>query len=175
MRTLALVPVGITLGDPAGVGPEILVKAFAESGVADWEQNFLIIGNEKPLQQACKALGVKLEYQKVELPLPEKLPHVALVEPPDTEIPEGLMPGRPDAHTGKLSFQYLELGTTLALEKKLLALVTLPVSKSLIARTAPDFRGHTEYLQDRSGTAEVRMMLGTEGFWITLVTTPQIS
>jgi 4-hydroxythreonine-4-phosphate dehydrogenase len=49
--------------------------------------------------------------------------------------------------------------------------VTLPVSKSLIARTVPDFRGHTEYLQDRAGATEVRMMLGTEGLWITLVTT----
>ncbi len=171
MRSRAFEPVGITLGDPAGVGPEILVKAFVESGVADWDSSFLIIGSEKPLQQACRALGVSLDYEKLSLPLPEKFPGVALVEPAEADYPEDLAPGRPDARSGRLSFQYLELGASLALEGKLLALVTLPVSKSLIARMVPGFRGHTEYLQERSGAADVRMMLGTEGLWITLVTT----
>lgn len=171
MRAKALAPVGITLGDPVGVGPEILAKAFAEAGVAAWHQDFLIVGSEGPIRQACRSLAVEFEYEKVTLPLPEKLPHVALLEPPEVELPDNLVPGRPDAQTGKASFAYLELGATLALEKKLLALATLPVSKSLIARTVPGFRGHTEYLQERTGAADVRMMLGTDGFWIALVTT----
>jgi 4-hydroxythreonine-4-phosphate dehydrogenase len=163
--------VGITLGDPVGVGPEILVKAFAEAGVTGWNRNFLVIGGENPIRQACRSLGVRFEYEKVALPLPEKLPHVSLLEPPEVKLPDSLVPGRPDAQTGRASFAYLELAASLALDGKLLALVTLPVSKSLVARSVPGFRGHTEYLQERAGAAEVRMMLGTDGFWITLVTT----
>jgi 4-hydroxythreonine-4-phosphate dehydrogenase len=164
-------PVGITLGDPAGVGPEILVKALAEAGVGDWERDFLIIGSEPPLRQAADRLGLPLACQKVSLPLESKLPHIALLEPQDMQFPEHLSPGRPGADSGWLSFKYLELGAALALEGKLHSLVTLPVSKSLIARKVPGFRGHTEYLQQKSGAQDVRMMLGTRTFRITLVTT----
>lgn len=164
-------PFGITLGDPAGVGPEVLVKALTEAGVGDWNEDFLIIGSEKPLLQAAALVGVRLRFEKVSLPLKDKLPHIGLLEPAESDFPEHLSPGRPGAGSGWLSFKYLELGTTLTLEGKLSALVTLPVSKSLIARKVPDFRGHTEYLQQRAGSVVVRMMLGTEDFKVTLVTT----
>jgi 4-hydroxythreonine-4-phosphate dehydrogenase len=167
-------PVGITLGDPVGVGPEVLVKAFAEAGVEEWDQDFLIIGSEEPIKQAERVVGVKLALKKVGQPdeWPEKgLPQVALLEPPESKYPEGLAPGKPGAASGLLSFQYLEAGTQLALDGRLKALVTLPVSKSLIARNVPDFRGHTEYLQEKAGVENVRMMLGTNDFLITLVTT----
>lgn len=167
-------PIGITLGDPAGVGAEILVKALAEAGADDLGERFLIIGNEEPLRHASGAVGVSIRYVKV--PLPEdwdkaRLPDIALVEPPDAAFPEHVRPGRPGADAAWLSFKYLELGARLALDGRLRALVTLPVSKSLIARKVPDFRGHTEYLQEVSGAPEVRMMLGTEDLRITLVTT----
>jgi 4-hydroxythreonine-4-phosphate dehydrogenase len=167
-------PVGITLGDPVGVGPEVLVKAFAEVGVEDWENDFLIIGSEEPIEQASSVVGVRLAYEKVGQPAEWSeggLPHISLLVPPDVEYPEGLAAGRPGAESGRLSFRYLEAGAELALEGRLRALVTLPVSKSLIARTVPGFRGHTEYLQEKSAAANVRMMLGTNDFLITLVTT----
>ncbi len=160
-------PVGLTLGDPASIGPEVLVKALLE----DWDENLLIIGHEKPVLAAAEMVGGTLHYEKVSLPLSDKLPKIAILEPPDTGFPEDLAPGRPGVTSGWLSFKYLELGTTLTIENKLSALVTLPVSKSLIARKVPSFRGHTEYLQERTGAKSVRMMLGTEKLRITLVTT----
>jgi 4-hydroxythreonine-4-phosphate dehydrogenase len=164
-------PIGITLGDPAGVGPEILVKVLVESQVRRWKEDFLIIGSEPPLQQAAHALGIHFDFEKVALPLTEKLPHIALIEPADIEFPQHLSPGRPGADSGWLSFKYLELGVKLAIEEKMLALVTLPVSKSLIARKVPGFRGHTEYLQEKAQALNVRMMLGTSDFRVILVTT----
>jgi 4-hydroxythreonine-4-phosphate dehydrogenase len=170
-RGQARKPLCITLGDPVGIGPEVLVKALAESGVDEWNENFLIVGSEEPLHQAARVVGVSFEFDKVTLPLPEKTPHIALLEPPDIESGTKLVPGRPGAESGWLSFKYLELGTKLALEGVIQALVTLPVSKSLIARRMPGFRGHTEYLQETANARDVRMMLGTDELRITLVTT----
>jgi len=164
-------PVGITLGDPAGVGPEILVLGMDSSEIFRSGEKFVIVGHEKPLRRAQKALGIDLSYEKVSLPLEGELPPVALLEPGDVEFPEKVAPGKPDPDSGWLSYRYLEIAAGLAVEGRFKALVTLPVSKSFIARRVPDFRGHTEYLQQKTGAGDVRMMLGTEGLRIALATT----
>lgn len=167
-------PIGITLGDPAGVGPEVLVKALARSAPDFQSEDFLIIGSEEPILHAAEILCTPIKYEKVSLPLLStegELPHIALVEPAQAQFPKHLSPGNPDASSGWLSFKYLELATTLAIEVSLAALVTLPLSKSIVAQEFPRFRGHTEYLQERTASSLVRMMLGREDFWIALVTT----
>lgn len=194
--------IGITLGDPTGVGPEILVRALTRTDDELGRENFLIIGSELPVLRAARKLRTTLDCRKVRLPLPEKLPRVALVEPTvprapfeqvalravpygsgvasgrarskvagPLDYPKHLSPGKPDASSGRLSLAYLELAGALAIEGRLSALVTLPLSKSAVAQEFPGFTGHTEYLRERTAALLVRMMLAAGNLHVTLATT----
>lgn len=145
--------VGITIGDPAGIGPEITVAAVAALPLLQ-QQQITIFGDREPLERAAAALGTRL---------------------PEIEIlgaghGEGSAPGRPDERTGHASVSYLEHAVTAIRNGALAGLVTAPISKTWARRAGFAFPGHTEFLAERLGTPEVAMMFAGKKLHVVLVT-----
>ncbi|MFT3699189.1 MAG: 4-hydroxythreonine-4-phosphate dehydrogenase PdxA [Kofleriaceae bacterium] len=132
--------IGITLGDPAGIGPEIVVAALAavtESQLA----RCTVYGDHAPLERAAKALGIALPAVKI--------------------VGEGVgdhaTPGAPDERAGAAQVGYLEAAVAAAKRGEHAALVTAPISKTWARRGGFQFLGHTEMLAARLGADDVAM------------------
>ena len=136
--------VGITLGDPGGIGPEVAVKALSRLDLLP-KARFLVFGERVVWDRAWASLGSK----------PEGPPWAGGDIPGEPGVyfcPMGagageLTPGRPSAANGKASFQAFELAVTLASTPGALdGLVTAPISKTSWKMAGLRWRGHTEYL-----------------------------
>ncbi|MFW6084114.1 MAG: 4-hydroxythreonine-4-phosphate dehydrogenase PdxA [Gemmatimonadota bacterium] len=137
--------IGITLGDPRGIGPEVTAAALASGAgedVADGagmaSRHFLLVG-------------------------PPELVPPPLLEDPRVELESvGRWSGGAEAEAGRVSMASVERGVELALEGAVDGLVTAPISKAAIAAAGHPWPGHTEFLRDRCGVPDVTMIMGAE-------------
>jgi 4-hydroxythreonine-4-phosphate dehydrogenase len=159
----AVRPVGISLGDPAGIGPEIVVRALAERPHAP----VLVFGERTLLDAASRVTGAP--------PVdPRRIREVihAVPGPPSASQPEPqVSPGLPNLRSAYAQMAYLEAATQAALSGEIRALCTAPISKTWIARAGFRFPGHTEFLAARCGTTEFAMMLAGPRLRVVLATT----
>jgi 4-hydroxythreonine-4-phosphate dehydrogenase len=146
--------IGISLGDPAGIGPEVVARALAERPDLD----VIVYGDRRVLDAAATAAGVR--------PVPPRQIVAVTVLGPDDVVA-----GRPDDTSGQAQLDYLNAATDAALAGDIAALVTAPISKSWIARAGFTFPGHTEYLAARAGVADYAMMLAGPQLRVTVATT----
>ena len=147
--------VGLTIGDPAGIGPAITLKALK---MLKGKVYFTVIGNSFVLSQAAKALKIKSGY------LPLELKDLDNVKKGNFAF------GRLSAENGKASLEYLDMGVELLKKKKIDCLVTCPISKEAINLAGSKFSGHTEYLADKFRRKELVMMLMNDDLKFSLVT-----
>jgi len=131
--------IGITLGDPAGIGPEIVVKALAK--LRKEPINLTIMGSVSILSAAQMML-------KMNFSLPRAI---------DTEEVEFEF-GRVQHSAGKAALEAIKKAVKLLKEGEIDALVTAPVSKEAIGLSVPGFTGHTEFLAHEFGAREVLMI-----------------
>jgi 4-hydroxythreonine-4-phosphate dehydrogenase len=132
--------VGITLGDPAGIGPEI-VAATVHALSREWRDRIVVYGDRKPLERAAASLGIQL-------------PELDLV---GVGAGDASVPGAPDTISGAAQVGYLEAAVAAAAHGELAAIVTAPISKSWARRAGFEFLGHTEMLAARLGARDVAM------------------
>jgi 4-hydroxythreonine-4-phosphate dehydrogenase len=132
--------VGITLGDPAGIGPEI-VAATVHALSREWRDRIVVYGDRKPLERAAASLGIQL-------------PDLDLV---GVGAGDASVPGAPDTISGAAQVGYLEAAVAAAAHGELAAIVTAPISKSWARRAGFEFLGHTEMLAARLGARDVAM------------------
>ncbi|MEO8552677.1 MAG: 4-hydroxythreonine-4-phosphate dehydrogenase PdxA [Kofleriaceae bacterium] len=132
--------VGITLGDPAGIGPEIVVATLA-SASPDRLARCTVYGDRVPLEAAASRLGVAL-------------PDVAIL---GDGRGDRAVPGEPDEECGAAQVGYLEAAVAAAKRGEHAALVTAPISKTWARRGGFQFLGHTEMLAERLGARDVAM------------------
>lgn len=151
---MAAFTVGITLGDPAGIGPEVIVRALAERP----DREVTIFGDAQVLARAAMRAGVGLSRRA-------RVVGVTDLTAGDVE------PGRPNDASGRAQVAYLAAGADAALAGEIAALVTAPLSKTWAARAGFAFPGHTEYLASRAGAAEHAMMFVGPRLRVTLATT----
>jgi 4-hydroxythreonine-4-phosphate dehydrogenase len=145
--------VGITMGDPSGIGPAILVKALIQlKGLAE----FVVIGdawvlgkipNPKSQIQNCKIIDLNNVSHK------------------------NFAFGKIRREYGRASIEYLDKALDLIIAREIDCLVTCPISKESVNRAGFHFPGHTEYLAKCCGRKEFAMMLLNRGLKFTLVTT----
>ncbi|HEY4185888.1 MAG TPA: 4-hydroxythreonine-4-phosphate dehydrogenase PdxA [Polyangia bacterium] len=146
--------IGISLGDPAGIGPEIVLRALA----ARPELRVKVYGDPSVLAATASRLRLP--------PLPpERLRAVP------SRAPQEIAPGRPNLVTAQAQLEALETATDDALAGELAALCTAPISKDWIARAGFAFPGHTEYLAHRARTDDFAMMLAGPHLRVVLATT----
>ncbi|WP_457640586.1 4-hydroxythreonine-4-phosphate dehydrogenase PdxA [Persephonella sp.] len=158
-----MLKIGITLGDPAGISPEILIKS-----IKDLPENiYIVYGSEKVLKTTAKNLGNRLTFKIIKKPEEAKEKGFYLINLFDKDFAAG----KPDINTGKASIVYLENAVEDILNKKLDAIVTLPISKEYVIEAGFKYAGHTDYLAEKSKTEEYIMMLMCEKLKVALVTT----
>src|SRR5690606_13167508 len=139
-----------TIGDPCGIGPEIVLKACAETAP---EVALRIVGDAALLAREAKRLG---------LPLPVAID-------PVTTLPDDLPVGRIDARAGDAAWRYIVHAAQLAMRGETRAVVTAPISKEALHAAGHRYPGHTELLAELAGGVDVRMMLANRELRTVLV------
>lgn len=141
--------IGITIGDPAGVGPEITLKAVSEMSAEDRAQT-CIIGCLKTLEAAQAAIGTSLALGK----------DVAVIDVP---VQDGPLPfGKEDARAGDAAFRNMEQAVKAALAGEIGCIVTAPLNKAALNAAGHHFDGHTGMLAYLTGTPKAWMILASD-------------
>ena len=165
-----LAPLALTLGDAAGIGPEIVIKLH----VAGLPAPCVVYGDAGALRRAVAALEAPLRV--IELTDVSTLATYAhevgclFVRPTHPALPENLPLGRVDARAGQSAYDALCLAIDDAMLGKVSAIVTAPLNKEAMHAAGLDFPGHTEILAQRSGTPYVAMMLVNDRLRVILAT-----
>jgi 4-hydroxythreonine-4-phosphate dehydrogenase len=149
----AAAPIAITMGDAAGIGPEIIVRHFTENAVA----NVFVIGDAGQIDRAARLFGRDIPIS-VMAELPEELPSGIPVLSVGT-LPRDLPYGKVDARAGKLAYDAVLRGIALAKAGQISAIVTAPLHKEALHAAGVPFPGHTEILAHETGTSDFGMML----------------
>jgi 4-hydroxythreonine-4-phosphate dehydrogenase len=165
----------VSLGCPSGIGPEVSVLAALK---ASWARP-LLVGDARVVERAARQRGVDPgRFVRVAEPadvhsLPRR--QVGVWQPTPSLLLRDVAPGRPSSAAGSAQLAWIDAACDLVRSGGAAALVTGPVSKSVIAgsggREAARFLGHTEHLQRRLGAAEVVMAFACDKLTTALVTT----
>ena len=162
--------IGITMGDPVGIGPEIIVKALEENSVWDACLPF-ILGDGKVMDNTLKLLGSGLELRLVtEIKKNNKKEKVINLLALSKLNPDQVFFGKPNKETGDAMVGYIKKAIHLALEKKIDGMVTCPINKAAMALAGYAYPGHTELLAEETNTKEYAMMLAGKKLKVVLVT-----
>jgi 4-hydroxythreonine-4-phosphate dehydrogenase len=162
-------PLGITMGCPAGIGPEIIIKAFAANPEYLLSPPAVVIGDMNILKRASKALDIDIPIKSWMPGNPFSSSAIYVITRTGLNV-EDVPRGKPNSATGKASFEYITEGIKLCQEKRLSGLVTAPISKLGLKLAGIDYPGHTEILADRTNTERYAMMLAGDRLRVTLVT-----
>ena len=151
--------IGITMGDPFGVGPEIAVKALADKNIYSL-CGPLLIGNVKVFQRAVTLTGLELKVRSVQSKAEAdfKQGQIDVLQSEDCNVEE-LQYGTVSAEAGHAAFVAIEKAIDLAKSGKIHAVVTCPINKEAINAAGHNFPGHTEIFADYTGTKDYAMLL----------------
>jgi 4-hydroxythreonine-4-phosphate dehydrogenase len=162
--------VGITMGDAAGVGPEIIMKALAVPQVHEICRP-LVIGDASRLRAAGKVVRSSLRVRPVEGARDARFDR-AEVDCVDLRlVPEDLPWGKLSPVAGNAAYHYIARAVELARAGEIAAICTAPLNKEALHAGGHVYPGHTELLAKLSGTPEVSMMLATPKMRVIHVTT----
>jgi 4-hydroxythreonine-4-phosphate dehydrogenase len=150
--------IGITMGDPAGVGPEVVLKALKHLDVYAICRP-LVIGDRARLEAVATIVGVSVDDDD----LPIECIDVGLVPP-------GLPFGKVSPVAGEAAYRYIERAVKLAQEGEIDAICTAPINKEALNAAGHRYPGHTELLAQLTGTPEVSLMLMTPKLCVIHVT-----
>lgn len=142
--------IAISIGDPAGVGAEIALKALGDQPLNSTAQWFLI-GDSAALNAAGQSIGVD----------PTDL-GFTLIETRELSADHPLAFGQLRAEYGLAAISYVRRAAEMCLRGQTDAMVTAPLNKEAVALSGRAFSGHTEYIAELTGAAESRMLLVSE-------------
>lgn len=188
--------IGITMGDPCGIGPEIIVKSISSPELEN-RADFLIIGSKQVLLKAAETSNLSLEFElnqnKPNMPgLEFKLKPVLL----NTNLPnfnttntqahisvaklfllqidnfsaDECTLRKPTLEGGRASIEYVFTGIDLALNGTINGLVTAPINKEAVKAGGFDYPGHTELLKERTNSEKVVMLMVGDKLRVAFVT-----
>ena len=145
------ISLAITMGDPAGIGPEIILKALADNSLTEKCQ-IIVIGNRQLLQFTYEHLLQQTQLTKQDLAEPRTLSIL------DVPLDDAITLGLGNAITGGFSFACLEQAIALTIQGKFQGIVTAPIAKSLWKAAGHKYPGQTEVLAQRAGVNKFGMM-----------------
>jgi len=163
--------IGITMGDAAGVGPEIIVKSLQSQAVYD--QAFpIVIGDAKMLERAAHILEIDTTIRSIDLDSDFTVTTYGEIACVDLDIlPADLPFGEVSPEAGHAAFEYLKTAIELANEGKIQAICTAPLNKEALHKGGHMYPGHTEILAELTGTKDFSMMLSSPKLKVIHVTT----
>ena len=153
--------VAITMGDPAGVGPEIILKALADPAIKKYCLP-LVLGDWGVLQRSQgqrKSLSKLVCWQQGNELAAMLNSSSGVVCPLSALTPAQSRPAKPSKAAGHAAYRYIYVAAKLALSKVADAIATAPISKQSLIDAGYNYPGHTELLAELGGTPQCRMML----------------
>ncbi|TAN39737.1 MAG: 4-hydroxythreonine-4-phosphate dehydrogenase PdxA [Nitrospirae bacterium] len=160
--------IAITMGDPAGVGPEIIVRALAMQETYACCRP-IVIASRPVLEEALSLLGSHLTLKSIESPN-EADPSLSSINFIETGGPAGFQKRQATAEGGLASIRAIRKAVELAQAGEVDAIVTAPISKEALKHAGMKWPGHTEMLAELTGTQEYAMMLVGGPLRVILVT-----
>jgi 4-hydroxythreonine-4-phosphate dehydrogenase len=159
----------ITMGDPAGIGPEIIVKAAArlKDRLDAGDLKLVILGSIPSLRLAEDQLSAAIPIPKAELE--EDWPNLCIVQADAEGDP--IHPGRLSADGGRMAYKAIEKGVMLAQQERIGGIVTAPLNKEALNKAGFHYAGHTELLAELTGAKSSVMMLAHGNMRVSHVTT----
>jgi len=163
--------VAVTMGDPAGVGPELCLHLLqrpecTESSVP------VIVGDARVLDRVAQRLRVKFEVPRAfSLSSPPEAP--LLLDVPDALGGHDVAPGGSNSTCGRAAARFIETAVQLCLDGRASAMVTAPICKKSFSLAGVDFPGHTEMLASLVGSQRVALMLYSEKIAVAFATLHQ--
>ena len=153
--------IAITMGDPAGIGPEVIVKALRSRRVLS-AADPVVVGDYGVMARAAARLGIRLARSRIR-PISARrgLNPLKAVD---------VTPARPNKKTALAMIACIEEALRMTLAGEADAMVTAPISKAAAAKAGFRFPGHTEFIAHLTGTKDFAMMLGGPDLKVVLVT-----
>ena len=156
----------MTPGEPAGIGPDVVLSAAADD--EELRNSLVVVADRTLLEERAALLGLALpfcEYAKGDDSLTDalRIMHVPLGE--------AVTPGVTSPENARYVIDTLEAAVSLCEQGDCAAMVTGPVNKAVINNGGITFSGHTEWLESRTNTSKVVMLLATDGLMVALATT----
>src|SRR5215472_63298 len=162
--------IGITMGDPAGIGPEVVLKAVAEEEINSYCQP-VIVGDAQLLAHTARLLDLQCGYDIVRRgePLPDQLAEPIIFH---LDNVGGLIePGIESGAAGKAAAGYIEAAVGLCASGTIDAIATAPINKRALFLGGYSFPGHTEFLAHLSGTHDYAMGFVAANLRVVLIST----
>lgn len=155
--------IAITVGDPAGIGPEIAAKALVDPE-AIAAARCVAIGDRRVMERAVAFSGVDARVRLVERPADGDFrPGVVNLIDVANADPAGFRMGEASGLCGRAAYEYIERGVRLALAREVAAVATAPINKEALRLGGVDFIGHTEIFGALTETADPLTMFETRG------------
>ncbi|MBM7839615.1 4-hydroxythreonine-4-phosphate dehydrogenase [Alkalihalobacillus xiaoxiensis] len=162
--------IGITMGDAAGVGPEIIAKAFAHESIFATGRPF-VIGDAALIERAVTVTQTELNVVSV-TDVTECVFEPGTIEVLDLRLLLDTLPfGEVSEEAGNAAFRYVEKAVELAKAKKINAICTAPLNKEAMQKAGHMYPGHTEILAELTETTDFSMMLSAPNLKVIHLTT----
>ena len=157
---------GITMGDPSGIGPEITAKALSRKSIYDVCKP-VVIGDAEVMRQAVKVAGVTLSVRSIS-EIAEAKYEYGIIDVLDLKNVDMnyLEYGKVSAMAGKAAFEAVKKVIELAMTHQIDATVTAPINKAAINLAGFHYSGHTEIYAKFTGTKDYTMLLVHDKFRI---------
>ncbi|MBI3865418.1 MAG: 4-hydroxythreonine-4-phosphate dehydrogenase PdxA [Planctomycetia bacterium] len=155
--------IALTMGDVAGIGPEVIVRAWRDGSLADWCRP-VVVGDADVLRRAIQLVGADLAVQPVDdvaagAAAPDTIP---CWNPSHINVAQ-VLPGVNDSRAGAAAYDWLAAAAQAALAGQVDAVVTAPLSKAALHLAGREYPGHTEILAEFCGVRDFAMMLYLPG------------
>ncbi len=157
----------VTVGEPAGIGPDIVLMALSEPHAAA----ITVLGDSKTLRRRAGTLGLDVEVRTIDPGSPPATHRAGLIPVIDVPGSRAVRAGHLDPENARAVVRGIETAVDLCLDGRADAMVTAPVHKAVINDAGISFRGHTEWISKRVGGDMPVMMLAGPGLRVCLATT----
>ena len=161
-----MIKIAVSSGDPAGIGPDICIKAFGQKKIYDFSP--VIFGDKELFKSRAKILGINADIQIYKGQ--EELSNDSLwIANRDCDL--NILPGRPDPNCANFIISNFQQAVKRTISEEFEAVVTCPINKEIINKGGINLTGHTEELAKLSKIDKVVMMLATQELKVALATT----
>lgn len=161
---------GITMGDPAGCGAEITVKALADQNTYEYCRP-VVFGDAGRMKLAADIVNSGLKINVISDVKDGAYAYGTIDVLDFANVPDDLPFGKVDARAGHAAYMYIESAVQQAEKNKIEAIVTAPINKEALHKAGHNFPGHTEILAQLSHTEDYAMMLAGDALKVIHVTT----
>jgi len=163
--------IAVTMGDPTGIGPEIIARALARPEIGA-ECRALVLGDRSAMERGITVTGERLRLETLSEGVPpvDRGPGTIYLRPLSHLGAADMVYGNPTEASGEAMFRYITEAARLCLSGEAAAMATAPINKEAMNRAGHKYPGHTELLAELTGTVEFVMMLAGDRLRVALVT-----